>query len=311
MINKVFNRKQLARVSAVPGKTATINFFRLETVRFADLPGYGYAKVGKGEKERWSKLIDGYFRSGRNIGLVFQLVDIRHKPSRDDLQMIDFLIENEFPFVLILTKKDKLTKTQLAERLEALQSEICLLYTSAKIRPEDTVVLAGDTSWGMSFAEAKADFEFVNALPGQKIILKGNHDYWWATMNKMNAFFAENGFDTLHILHNNHYLVEGVCICGSRGWLFDQGEPADQKVIAREAGRLEASILSAGDIPEEKVVFLHYPPVYGEPVSYTHLKSRQKMLSGTDRISSGTSISLSKTMLETGCLTRKAVPISR
>ena len=116
----------------------------------------------------------------------------------------------------------------------------------AKIRPEDTVVLAGDTSWGMSFAEAKADFEFVNALPGQKIILKGNHDYWWATMNKMNAFFAENGFDTLHILHNNHYLVEGVCICGSRGWLFDQGEPADQKVIAREAGRLEASSLSTG-----------------------------------------------------------------
>ena len=80
----------------------------------------------------------------------------------------------------------------------------------AKIQPEDTVVLAGDTSWGMSFAEAKADFEFVNALPGQKIILKGNHDYWWATMNKMNAFFAENGFDTLHILHNNHYLVEDL-----------------------------------------------------------------------------------------------------
>lgn len=124
MINKVFNRKQLARVSAVPGKTATINFFRLENVRFADLPGYGYAKVAKGEKERWAKLIDGYFRSGRNIGLVFQLVDIRHKPSQDDLQMIDFLIENEFPFVLILTKKDKLTKTQLAERLEALQTEI-------------------------------------------------------------------------------------------------------------------------------------------------------------------------------------------
>ena len=124
MINKVFNRKQLARVSAVPGKTATINFFRLESVRFADLPGYGYAKVAKGEKERWAKLIDGYFRSGRNIGLVFQLVDIRHKPSQDDLQMIDFLIENEFPFVLILTKKDKLTKTQLAERLEVLQTEI-------------------------------------------------------------------------------------------------------------------------------------------------------------------------------------------
>ena len=124
MINKVFNRKQLARVSAVPGKTATINFFRLENVRFADLPGYGYAKVAKGEKERWASLIDGYFRSGRNIGLVFQLVDIRHKPSRDDLQMIEFLIDNEFPFVVVLTKKDKLTRTQLEERLAALQTEI-------------------------------------------------------------------------------------------------------------------------------------------------------------------------------------------
>ncbi len=137
----------------------------------------------------------------------------------------------------------------------------------AKVRPEDTVVLAGDTSWGMSFAEARADFAFIDVLPGQKIILKGNHDYWWATLNKMNHFFAENEFHTLHILHNNHYLAEGVCICGSRGWLFDQGEPADQKVIAREAGRLEASILSAIHQPEEKVVFLHYPPVYGEQLS--------------------------------------------
>lgn len=113
----------------------------------------------------------------------------------------------------------------------------------AKIQPEDTVVLAGDTSWGMSFAEAKADFEFVNALPGQKIILKGNHDYWWATMNKMNAFFAENGFDTLHILHNNHYLVEGICVCGSRGWLFDQGEPADRRSLPgrRDGWRLPFS----------------------------------------------------------------------
>ena len=117
-----------------------------------------------------------------------------------------------------------------------------------KIRPEDTVVLAGDTSWGMNFNEAKADFAFIDALPGQKIILKGNHDYWWATMNKMNAFFQQSGFSTLHILHNNHYLVEGVCICGSRGWIFDQGEPADQKVIAREAGRLELSLQSAGDL---------------------------------------------------------------
>ena len=124
LINKIFNRKQLARVSAVPGKTATINFFRLENVRFADLPGYGYAKVSKGEKQRWARLIDGYFRSDRDIGLVFQLVDIRHKPSADDLQMIHFLIENEFPFVIILTKKDKLNKAELSVRLDALQTEI-------------------------------------------------------------------------------------------------------------------------------------------------------------------------------------------
>ena len=124
MINKVFGRKQLARVSSVPGKTVTINFFRLEDVRFADLPGYGYAKVAKGEKQRWAKLIDGYFRSGRNIGLVFQLVDIRHSPSADDLTMIHFLLENEIPFVIILTKKDKLNKTEFQRRMEAFQTEI-------------------------------------------------------------------------------------------------------------------------------------------------------------------------------------------
>ena len=125
VINRLLNRKNFARVGAAPGKTIHINYFKIDGAFYlVDLPGYGYAKVAKGEKERWAKLIDGYFRSGRNIGLVFQLVDIRHKPSQDDLQMIDFLIENEFPFVLILTKKDKLTKTQLAERLEALQTEI-------------------------------------------------------------------------------------------------------------------------------------------------------------------------------------------
>lgn len=124
MINKVFNRKSLARVSATPGKTATINFFRVENVRFADLPGYGYAKVSKGEKARWATLIEGYFGSGRNIGLVFQLVDIRHPPTANDLQMIDFLIDNEFPFVIVLTKKDKLNKTQLEARLAALSQEL-------------------------------------------------------------------------------------------------------------------------------------------------------------------------------------------
>lgn len=124
LINKIFNRKQLARVSAVPGKTATINFFRLENIRFADLPGYGYAKVSKGEKERWGKLIEHYFESDRKIELVFQLIDMRHPPTKDDLIMVNFLIENEFPFVVILTKKDKISKKQQQERLDALQTEL-------------------------------------------------------------------------------------------------------------------------------------------------------------------------------------------
>ena len=124
MINKLFNRKQLARVSAVPGKTATINFFRADGMRFADLPGYGYAKVSKSEKRRWSELIEGYFTQERNLQLVFQLVDMRHPPTADDLMMIDFLIDHEIPFVLVLTKKDKLTTRQQQERLEALQQEV-------------------------------------------------------------------------------------------------------------------------------------------------------------------------------------------
>lgn len=124
MINKLFNRKQLARVSGVPGKTATINFFRADGIRFADLPGYGYAKVSKGEQSRWADLVEGYFGQDRNLQLVFQLVDMRHPPSRDDLMMIDFLIENEQPFVIILTKADKLKKSERETRLAALQQEI-------------------------------------------------------------------------------------------------------------------------------------------------------------------------------------------
>lgn len=124
MINKIFNRKNLARVSGTPGKTQTINFFRLGNIRFADLPGYGYAKVSKSEKQRWAKLMEGYFDSGRNIGLVFQLVDMRHPPTKDDLTMIDFLIDSETPFVVILTKEDKLSKKERAARLEALRTEL-------------------------------------------------------------------------------------------------------------------------------------------------------------------------------------------
>jgi len=124
LINKLFNQKQLARVSSVPGKTATINFFTLEGLRFADLPGYGYAKVAKTEKERWAKLMEGYFASDRDIALVFSLVDMRHPPTADDIQMVNFLIDNEFPFVVVCTKCDKLSRKQQAERLEALKTEL-------------------------------------------------------------------------------------------------------------------------------------------------------------------------------------------
>lgn len=124
LINKVLGRKSLAKVSAVPGKTATINFYTLEDLFLVDLPGYGYAKVAKSDKERWSGLIEGYLNSQRNIGLLFQLIDFRHPPTRDDLLMIDFLVERGLPFVIILTKADKLTPTQRRARREALLTEI-------------------------------------------------------------------------------------------------------------------------------------------------------------------------------------------
>ena len=132
----------------------------------------------------------------------------------------------------------------------------------ALVKPEDTVVIPGDISWGMSLKEALADFKFLNNLPGKKILLKGNHDYWWTTKSKMDKFLAENGLDTLTILNNNSVSAEGVSICGSRGWMFEDGEH-DTKLISREVGRMRASLQDAarfGD--QEKVMFLHYPPVY-------------------------------------------------
>lgn len=124
LINKIFNRRSLARVSAVPGKTATINFYSLENLFFVDLPGYGYAKVAKSDKERWSSLIEGYLHDDRELALVFQLIDFRHPPTADDLMMVNFLIDSEIPFVVILTKADKLSKKQREERRESLRSEL-------------------------------------------------------------------------------------------------------------------------------------------------------------------------------------------
>lgn len=128
------------------------------------------------------------------------------------------------------------------------------------VAPEDTVVLAGDTSWAMKLEDCAADFAFLQALPGRKLLLKGNHDYWWTTMAKMNAYLSACGFTSLSFLHNSCAFVGGAALCGTRGWLFDAGEEHDEKVMRRECGRLRASLLAAGDA--EKIAFLHYPPVY-------------------------------------------------
>ena len=123
-INKIFNRKSLARVSAVPGKTATINFYQVENAHFVDLPGYGYAKVAKSEKHRWSELREGYFAQNRDLRLVVELVDMRHPPTALDIQMVEFLIAHELPFLVLLTKCDKLNKKERAERLLKIREEL-------------------------------------------------------------------------------------------------------------------------------------------------------------------------------------------
>lgn len=131
-----------------------------------------------------------------------------------------------------------------------------------KISPEDTVVMPGDFSWAMGLEESLRDFRFLESLNGTKILSKGNHDYWWSTVGKMEKFFAANGIASVKILHNNFYPYGGYGICGTRGWINDNGEPADKKVLLREAGRLEMSISAAEKAGYKPLVFLHYPPVY-------------------------------------------------
>ena len=133
---------------------------------------------------------------------------------------------------------------------------------NATVSQGDTVVICGDVSWGMSLEEAGEDFAFLDALPGErKLLLKGNHDYWWTTASKMKAFFQENGFSTLDILHNNCHFYGEAALCGTRGWFYeeDRGEHS-AKIFNRELIRLEASLKAAGE--KEKLCFLHYPPLY-------------------------------------------------
>lgn len=128
---------------------------------------------------------------------------------------------------------------------------------------EDTVIIPGDISWALKLEDALEDFKFLDSLTGRKIILKGNHDLWWSTLTKLNAFFEKNEIKTITALFNSAIVVEDKCICGSRGWFFDKPE-ADKKIILREAGRLDTSITLARKSGFEPIVFLHYPPVYAE-----------------------------------------------
>ena len=154
MLNKLFNRKNLARVSSMPGKTITINFFKVENVRIVDLPGYGYAKVAKGEKRRWAEMMEGYFQSPRNIKLVVQLVDMRHKPSEDDYIMMRYLQDAGLPFVVAATKCDKLNKTQYNERVAGLREEL-------KEFGDDLVIIPFSSEKGNGVDDLKAQIEKV------------------------------------------------------------------------------------------------------------------------------------------------------
>ena len=130
------------------------------------------------------------------------------------------------------------------------------------LRPEDVTVLCGDLSWGMSLEESLEDFRFIDALPGKKYLLKGNHDYWWNTAAKMERFFREHELTTMEILHNNCKFYGELALCGTRGWFYelDNQGTHNEKVLLREIGRLESSLKAAGE--HEKLVFLHYPPLY-------------------------------------------------
>lgn len=133
----------------------------------------------------------------------------------------------------------------------------------ASVAPEDTVVIAGDISWAMKLEDCQRDFAFIHSLPGQKLLMKGNHDYWWNTRSKIDKFLIANGFDTLHILHNCGYRVGNRAVCGTRGWLYNSETEEDRKIVSREAGRLLASMAEAKALGGQLTAFLHYPPLYG------------------------------------------------
>ena len=154
-----------------------------------------------------------------------------------------------------------------------------LVSSLSILRPEDTLVLAGDFSWGMSLQEALPDFRLLDSFPGKKLLIKGNHDYWWETVSKMKRFFAENAIETIDFLHNSCYFYNGAALCGPRGWFYDKNDPAagDDKIFKRELIRLEASLKAAVNQGAREIdCFLHYPPVFAgtEVPQITEILSR-------------------------------------
>ncbi len=135
LINKILNRKSIARVSSKPGKTVTINFYKVDNIRLVDLPGYGYAKVNFSERERWSELMEGYFKSQRDIRMAFQLIDMRHPATDFDLTMLDFLSQMGIPFTVVLTKADKLNKSETEKRLALIREELGEFSENTQIIP--------------------------------------------------------------------------------------------------------------------------------------------------------------------------------
>lgn len=131
------------------------------------------------------------------------------------------------------------------------------------ITNDDTVVIAGDISWAMKLTDTKKDFEYINSLPGKKILLKGNHDYWWDTKTKMNKYLNDNNFNTINILFNNSFECGEFAVCGTRGWLIESTSDEDRLVLNRELGRLKLSLEDGKKYNKELIAFLHYPPVYG------------------------------------------------
>lgn len=152
LINKVLGRKSFARVSTKPGKTITINFYRLDGIRLVDLPGYGYAKISANEKMRFARLMETYFNEGRNIKTVFSLIDMRHSPTADDIDMLNFLLQTGLPFTVVLTKSDKLNKTEREKRLLAFKEELSFL-------PEDVEVIPFSAEKGEGVERIRAIIE--------------------------------------------------------------------------------------------------------------------------------------------------------